>query len=183
MGLSGPVMVEAAYILRILSWAILARAVTSAMSPLVIISSGQVKALGLTLFSVTANVILVLWLVPRFGVLGVALAFLCVEFLFSMLPTILLSQHLASVRMNWLPVLKASLSAVFALICTTALGQKGTIWSAAIAVLIYLSLTVFTGALSLSKLHTILESIKDRMSVRDDSSRNSTEFSGPQEHE
>lgn len=169
MGLVGPEMVKAAYILRILSWAILVKAVASAMYPLVIVAGGEAKAFWLIVLSAVTNVVVVLWVVPRYGLLGVALAFVSVEFLLSMIPSILVSQHLAKVRMDWLPLLKACLSAVLALVCSTALGQKGTIWGSAVALLIYLVLTVITGALSLNKLRGVLDSIRTRTSATDNS--------------
>ena len=167
MGLIGRELGDAAYLLRILSWAILARAVTAAMYPLIVISGKQAKVLGLTLLTVLANVTLVLWLVPVYGVVGVAIAFVVIEFVFSMIPTILISQHAASVRMNWFPLLKVFLSAVLALACTSALGQTGTFWGGAVAVLLYFAFAAVTGVFSISKLRRILESTKRSQSGMD----------------
>ena len=175
MGLVGPTMVEAAYVLRILSWAIMAKAVTSAMSPLVIISGSESKAFWLILISAMANVILFLWLVPRLGLLGGALAFVSVEFLIAMVPAILVGQYLASIRMNWLPLLKAFLCALLALVSSTALGQKGTVWGSLVALSIYLALAVASGALSLSKVRGILDSIRARLSASENTMDDSTQ--------
>jgi len=181
MGLIGQDFIEAAYILRILSWAILGRAVTTAMSPLIIVSGSQGKALGLALFSLIPSVFLMLWLVPLYGVLGAALAVICTEFLFSMIPAIFASLYLTSIKLNWLPVAKVLFCAVLALVFATILGQKGTIWGAAIAVLSYLALVLFTGALPLSKLHVILESIRTRKSPAPPPPGGPTKLSGQEE--
>jgi O-antigen/teichoic acid export membrane protein len=182
MSLIGPELADAAYLLRILSWAVMARAVTAAMYPLVVIAGKQEKALGLTLLTVLASVTLVLSLVPAYGVLGVAYAFVCIEFVFSMIPTILISQHVALYKPNWFPVVKALLSAALSLACTAALGLMGTIWGGAIALALYLALVLLTGAVSLSKLRVIVEIIKTRKSGSDDPAGNSDLQQGPEEH-
>ncbi|MFO5011404.1 hypothetical protein RCK73_25795, partial [Salmonella enterica subsp. enterica serovar 1,4,[5],12:i:-] len=56
MGLLGRDFVTAAPVLRLLAWVLLLRAVTTAMSPLIVIAGYQGRALWLTLGSVVMQV-------------------------------------------------------------------------------------------------------------------------------
>lgn len=105
MGLMGPDFVGGAGLLQLMAWALLARAVTTAMAPLIIIAGRQAGAMLLTLASLGAQVAALLLLVPRLGVTGAGLGYVLVELLLGTGAVSWVAQAVSGVAIDWRPVL------------------------------------------------------------------------------
>jgi O-antigen/teichoic acid export membrane protein len=103
MRLLGPDFAEGAGLLRLMAWLLLARAVTTAMSPLILVARRQGQGMVLTALSLGAQVIALLLLVPRFGVLGAGMGYLAVELLFGTLLVSRMAQRAAGMALDWRP--------------------------------------------------------------------------------
>jgi O-antigen/teichoic acid export membrane protein len=162
VGLVGPEMAEAAAVLRLLSWAVLARTIATMMSPLVIVTGRQNQALWLTILLVACKAAAFAWLIPRYGYLGAAIGDVAVEAVIGMVPMVLLSQYLAGVWLEWKPIFKTLLAALLALLLCNLLGFIGTFWAALLIVPVYLLFALALGALPLKKLRQLAEAITTR---------------------
>lgn len=72
MGLMGPDFVAGAPLLQLMAWTLLARAITTAMSPLIIVAGRQGRAMLLTILSLAGQCAALFLLVPVMGVIGAA---------------------------------------------------------------------------------------------------------------
>lgn len=104
MGLMGPEFLAGVAVLRLMAWTLLLRAITTVMSPLIVIAGWQGKAMGLTLLSLIGQGAALLLLVPRFGVLGAAIGYLVVELLLGTAIVSWLGQRAVQIRLDWRPV-------------------------------------------------------------------------------
>lgn len=163
MRLLGPEMEAGAAVLRLLSWTVLARSVTTIMSPLIVIAGGQSRALWWTLLSVLCNLALLLWLIPRYGILGAAAAYLITEFLISMAPIAVLGQSMTGIRLRWLGACKLVLAALAALWTSFILGGLGSAGAGALAFIFYIVFAAITGAVPLQALRRMLAGVKSRL--------------------
>lgn len=98
VGADGP---EPAMLLRILALVVIARAVTTSMSPLIVIAGRQGAALWLTVVSVIVQLAAILLLFPRFGLPAVGAAFLLVELTIGVLPVSLIGLRATGIRLNF----------------------------------------------------------------------------------
>lgn len=94
---------NAADLLRLLAWLVLARAVTTAMSPLIVVGGKQAIGLVLTTISILVQVAAIVLLVPRLGIVGVGWGYLCVELTLGVVPVSLLGLWATGIRLKWLP--------------------------------------------------------------------------------
>lgn len=113
MGLMGPDFLAGVGLLRLMAWVLLARAVSTAMSPLIVIAGRQGRSMFLTLGSLAAEVVALLVLVPRMGVMGAGLGYLLVELLLGSILISVVAQRVSGVRIDWRPV--AAMLAISAL--------------------------------------------------------------------
>lgn len=163
MRLLGPEMEAGASVLRLLSWTVLARSVTTIMSPLIIIAGGQSRAFRWTLLSVLCNLALLLWLIPRYGIAGAAAAYIVTEFLVSMAPIVWLGQSMTGIRLRWLPACKLMLAALAALWASHTLAGHGSAGAGMLAFVCYLLFAAIAGALPLRALRRMLAGVKGRL--------------------
>jgi O-antigen/teichoic acid export membrane protein len=129
---------------------------------MIVIAGGQAKALWLTVLSVICKLLMLVWLIPVYGIMGAIAAYLATEFLVSMLPVILVSQYMAAVRLHWRGVIKTFLSAVTALGVSWLLGGYGGAAGGVLAFTLYAVLAVLSGALSPGQAGRIAAGIKSR---------------------
>lgn len=161
MHLIGPSLAEAAGLLRLMAWVVLARSVTTAMSPLIIIAGRQGSALWLAVVSVVAQIGLLLALVPRYGATGAAIGYLTIELVLGVVPVSAIGQYVAGVRVRWSAPARLAGSAVIAVSLCTLLPFSGTLWSGLLAVALYIALSVISGAVSPRHLQSVLYQIID----------------------
>ncbi|MGE4324299.1 MAG: oligosaccharide flippase family protein [Sphingobium sp.] len=105
MGLMGPDFVRGAGLLQIMAWALLARAVTTAMAPLIIVAGRHARAMLLTVASLGAQVAALLMLVPRLGVTGAGVGYVLVELILGTGAVSWTAQTVTGVAIDWRPVL------------------------------------------------------------------------------
>jgi O-antigen/teichoic acid export membrane protein len=103
MRLPGPAFAQGAGLLQIMAWLLLARAVTTAMSPLILVARRQGQGMALTAVSLAAQIGALLLLVPRFGVMGAGIGYLAVELLFGTMAVSLMAQRAAGIVLDWRP--------------------------------------------------------------------------------
>lgn len=160
MDLIGPTMHEASAILRLMSWVVIARSVTTSMSPLIIIAGAPNRMLWLAVLSVVCQIGGLLWLIPLYGAWGATITYLLIELVISLGPIIVISQYLTGIRLNWRIPVRALLAAVIALQICRLLNLTGTLAGAVFTFIAYAILAVAMRAVSLNKLRKIAESLK-----------------------
>jgi len=163
----GESMSESATILRALSWAILARALTIAMAAPIIICGGQRKTMWLTLFVVILSVILVVYLVPRYGIFGAVGTYLFTEIVATALPVIFVSLYMADYRLNWPPVIKLFVAAVLATAITASLPIDGSAIGGIFSLALYASIAYVIGGISNKRVETLLAIIRNRSTTQE----------------
>ncbi|MES2174358.1 MAG: oligosaccharide flippase family protein [Pseudomonadota bacterium] len=104
MGLMGPDFVAGAPLLQLMAWTLLARAITTAMAPLIVIAGRQGRAMLLTLLSLAGQCAALFLLVPHMGVTGAALGCLLVELLLGTVAVSAIAQRATGVAIDWRPI-------------------------------------------------------------------------------
>jgi len=165
MSLLGPSMGEAAGLLQLLAWVVLARTVTTAMSPLIVVAGRQGKALWLAVASVLLQLAALIVLVPRFGVTGAAIGYLTIELVLGVVPISLIGQYVARVRVQWSAPARLLGSAVFAVGICDMLPFAGTLASGMLAFALFLALAVASGGASPNKLRGAFDQIVNRRQI------------------
>ncbi len=162
VALVGPEMAAAATLLRILSFGVIARSISTMMSPLVIVAGRQHQALWLTIILVICKAAAFSWLIPRHGRLGAAIGDVGVEAVVGMVPMILISQYLAGVWLQWKRICVTVLCAFLALLACRLLGIMGTIWAGMLVAPVYLGLALTLGGVPLERLRELHRSVVGR---------------------
>lgn len=126
MGLFGAEFLAAADILRILAAVVFLRAITAAMSPLMIIANRHRFGLWLTSSAVTLQLALLVILVPQFGLMGAALGYLAVEATISTLGVWIFAAKVSGVRPDWTVPVRLGLALAIAAALTELSGISGT---------------------------------------------------------
>jgi len=158
----GDSMSESAWILRALSWAILARAMTIAMSSPIIICGGQRKTMWLTFIVLIFSALLVIYLVPIYGIIGAVGAYLFVEIVITAIPVIFVSLYMANYRLSWLPVIKIFVATGISIAITSSSRIDGTAIGSIISVILFASIAYSIGGISNQKIRTLIDIVKNR---------------------
>ncbi|WP_328280013.1 lipopolysaccharide biosynthesis protein [Sphingobium sp.] len=145
MRLLGPDFAAAAPLLRLMAWVLLARAVTTAMSPLILIAGRQGRAMRLTLAALGAQLSALLLLVPRFGGLGAAIGYLAIELTLGTVAVSALAQSSTGVRLDWRPVAGVAAAAILIALLIGATPLGGTLTGGALAGLLTVAVTFALG--------------------------------------
>jgi O-antigen/teichoic acid export membrane protein len=156
MSLIGSSIGEAAGLLRLLSWVVLARTVTTAMSPLIVIGGAQNKVLWITICAILLQVVALLELVPGHGATGAAIGYLTIEIALGVIPVSVIGQQVTGVRLHWSAPVKLLVAAAIVILLCGLLPFAGTLASGALAVALYLAFAVVSGAVSPRKLRRII---------------------------
>lgn len=101
MGLMGPEMREDAALMRVMALALVARAVTSILSPLVIVTGRAAWGLWLTGLGLCVKTTLLALLIPSQGLMGVGYAWLATDLLAGVIPAVIITQRMTGVRLSW----------------------------------------------------------------------------------
>ncbi len=158
----GDSMSESAVILRALSWAIIARAMTIAMSSPIIICGGQRKTMWLTFIVVIFSTFLVIYLVPIYGIFGAVGAYLFVEIIVTAIPVVFVSLYMANYRLSWMPVMKIFFAGGVAITVTSLSSIDGTAMGGILSFILFFSIAYLTGGISNQKVRTIINVVKSR---------------------
>jgi O-antigen/teichoic acid export membrane protein len=149
-------------VLQLLAWALLARVVVTLFAPMVVISGRQVHTLWLTGLVVVAKAIALVLLVPGMGALGAAWAVLVSEIAIGLVPTVLLCQHVAGVRLAWQRALRSLAAAAIVVGCAHAFELSLTLWQGLLAALLFCGLALALGAVPVSELRRVAEALAQR---------------------
>ncbi len=162
MGLMGPDIGAAADVLRLMAWVVLARSVTTTMSPLIIIAGHQAKMLWITASAVLLQLAALFVLVPRFGLFGAVGAYLAIEVALGLLPVTIIGQRVTGLRLRAGPPVKLIACAVAAVAVMWALPLANSLAAAILAGLLYAALVLVTGAVSISDIRGVLDTVLRR---------------------
>jgi O-antigen/teichoic acid export membrane protein len=162
MGLMGPEIGAAADVLRLMAWVVLARSVTTAMAPLIIIAGHQSKTLWITAGAVILQMAALFVLVPRYGLLGAASSFLVIELALGVIPVSIIGQRVTGVRLRIAPPAKLVACAVVSVVAVGALPIAGSLTAAILAGLLYAVLALVTGAVSISDIRGVAGTVLRR---------------------
>ncbi|WP_311268070.1 oligosaccharide flippase family protein [Sphingobium sp. WCS2017Hpa-17] len=139
MGLMGPDFVAGAPLLQLMAWTLLARAITTAMSPLIVVAGRQGRAMLLTMLSLAGQCAALFLLVPVMGVIGAAWACLLVELLLGTIAVSWIAQHVTGLTIDWRSVAALIGSAVVAALLVGASPLAGSLMGGAAAAAIVLA--------------------------------------------
>ena len=150
-----------ASVLQLLSWAVLARVVVTLVSPMVVIAGRLKYTVWITGTVVAAKWIALTAMAPQ-GAIGAATAYLIAEVGVGLIPTVVLCQRAAGIRLNWMVPLKVLLSASAIAAATRLLGLEGTLLQGALATASYLALATVLGAVRMQPLRQLYASVGGR---------------------
>ncbi len=168
MGLLGPEMVEAAFILRLLSWVVFFRAITSVVAPLIIITGRTKHALWLVAIAVSTKAALLTLLIPRYGVAGAAVGYIISEIVASMIPAVLFTQYLIGYWINWSIVVKAAAAVAIALGVCYLTNTMGSPLGGLIASVVFLAAAVSFKAVSFAEMKRVVQGVRERFGPFED---------------
>jgi O-antigen/teichoic acid export membrane protein len=127
MGLMGPDFVAGAPLLKLMAWTLLARAITTAMAPLIVVAGRQGRAMLLTMLSLAGQCAALFLLVPVMGVMGAAWACLLVELLIGTVAVSWIAQSVTGLTLDWRPVAALIGSAIAAALLVSASPLAGSL--------------------------------------------------------
>lgn len=156
MRLIGPSLEDAAGLLELMACVLVARTLTAALSPLIIVAGRQTATLWLGMIAIALHAILLIVLIPRFGVIGVAVSYLLVEFVAGAVPLAMYGQFVSGVRLNWGPPLIIIGAAVAATAISSSFPISGTVWNGIAAGVLYLAFLFATGVVSPRRLQGLV---------------------------
>ncbi len=160
MGLMGPAIAQATPVLQLMTVVVLARAVTTVMSPVLIVAGWQRMAVWQTLALVLLQTVAQLLLVPRYGIIGAVGGFLAVELLLGAVPVSLFAQAVGGFRLAWgVPLLLVGCAGGAAWLASL-LPTRGGFWGGIIAGTLYLGIAIATGSFSPRALKTLLGELR-----------------------
>ncbi|NDW52445.1 lipopolysaccharide biosynthesis protein [Aliiroseovarius sp. PrR006] len=165
MGLFGADFLAAAGILRVLAIVVFLRAITAAMSPLLVIANRHSFGLWLTSSAVALQLGLLVILVPQFGLIGAALGYLVVEATISTVGVWLVATHVSGVRPDWTVPLRFGLALITAAAVTELLGYSGTWVGFFMTPVLLLLLAVMLGVLTRQRGSSVAAVLARRASV------------------
>ena len=160
MDLMGARVGEASGVLQLMTIVVLARAITTSMSPLLIVSHRQGRALWLTVLSVALQFGALMVLVPLYGIMGAAIGYLGIELLVSVVPVSVIGQVATGVRLNWSTPLRLIACGGVAVGLCAFLPLERSIWAGILAGLIYLALVLGTFTISIASLRSLAADIR-----------------------
>jgi O-antigen/teichoic acid export membrane protein len=155
MGLLGPDLVRGAPALRVLALLCFVKTVTSTAGPVLYVVRAQKKALQFIAVALLVKTGVMAVLAPRFGYMGVAYGALAVETCFAAVPTIYFLQKLTGFHVQWTVPVKVVLITLIAAAAPQLLGLHG-LADALVAPLVYGVLVLFTGAVRVSEVRSVL---------------------------
>jgi O-antigen/teichoic acid export membrane protein len=143
-------------VLQLMAVVVLARAVTTAMSPMIVVAGRQGTALWLTVASIVLQMGALLVLVPAYGITGAVLGYLAIELLLGVVPVSVFGQHAAGVWLRWSVPLQLIGCAGFAVAVCSLLPTSGTLAGGVLAGAVFLAAAIGTGSLSLRQARSVL---------------------------
>ncbi|OFW27877.1 MAG: hypothetical protein A3H97_16570 [Acidobacteria bacterium RIFCSPLOWO2_02_FULL_65_29] len=141
-------------VLQLLSWAILARVVVTLVSPMVVISGRLHYTVWITVTVVVAKWLALTAMAPQ-GAIGAAAAYLIAEIGVGLIPTVILCQRAAGLRLNWSVPVKILASAATVAAATKVLALEASLLNGALALVAFLVLAAALGAVRMQPLRQL----------------------------
>jgi O-antigen/teichoic acid export membrane protein len=161
MALIGPGVLQAAPVLRLMCGILLVRTVSTAMSPLIVISGRQGAAMVLTVLSIALQGVFLAILVPRYGAMGAVFGYLAVEVI-CVIPVIILGQRASGAKLRWRGPLTLGACGAAAIFLSSLTPVWGDWTGGVVCPLIFLAFCFATGGVSVRKLQRILADLRSR---------------------
>jgi O-antigen/teichoic acid export membrane protein len=156
MRLLGPDLAPGAPVLRLLAVVLFFKAVSATLGPVLYIVRAETHALRMVGIALASKVVLILFLVPRFGYMGVAASALIVDFSTAVVTLYLLRQS-SGFRLRWkVPIKAAAITAVAAFAPSLLIPTHGFL-SAVFAVGLFVGLSFVTGTVRVSDVLPLLK--------------------------
>lgn len=146
LGLMGEEFLNAVTLLQVMAMATFLKGLASIMGPVIITSGGIRVSFWLTAFAVSVKVGLLLFLVPRFGIMGAAAANIGAESL-NLVLTTWVARRRIGFWINWGPALLAALLAGLVVLLLTRLELPGHLSPLLVALSSYFLLALGSGLL------------------------------------
>ena len=140
-----------AVVLQLLSAAVLARAIVTLVSPMVVISGKLMNTVWITAIVVAAKWIGLTFL-ARQGAIGAATAYLIAEVAVGLIPTVIICQRAAGVSLGWSVVLRILAAAASVAAASHWLGLQGSILHGVLAAAAFLAIAWALGAIRMAPL-------------------------------
>lgn len=150
-------------VLRLLSWAILARIVVTVMGPLVVIAGKQLHVVWVTAIVVLSKALALAWLVPGGGAIGAAQAYLISEVGVGLIPTIIICQHVAGFRLRWSVPVRAAAAAALVAGGAAIAGWDVSLFHGVVAACVFMVLALVIGAVRAADLWRLYLSVEQRI--------------------
>ena len=146
-----------AVVLRLMACVMLARAITTTMSPLIIIAGRQGEALWLTALALASQFLGLILVLPTYGLIGASAALLAIELALSAAPVSCIGQRVTGARLNWKSPALICACAGASILFTELTPLTNGFAAAVLAATLYLVLVCFAAADALTGLRRILE--------------------------
>lgn len=170
IGIFGHEMSEAAEVLRLLVWAVFARAINNALIASFIVAGGVKFAFIVAILGVATKFTALWFLIPTMGAKGAAYADVACEWLTGVVPVLLITQRLIGFRVQWIILAKVGAAVAAAIALAELAGVRGGWVGLGIALVVYPSVAMGLGAISLRELRMLGGSVKGRFAARKDGS-------------
>lgn len=166
IGLFGDTVNDSVNILRALSWLILAKAITVSMFTPIIICGGQRLVMWSTLLMLIISTALFIFMVPRYGVIGVVGVLLIMEIPLAAIPMFFVSQYMAKYKLQSSSIMKHFISSSIAVMIVANLSFDGTLMGAILSVILFITVSYITGGISKQKIKLFTNNFKNRSMER-----------------
>ncbi len=154
-----------ANVLQLLSLALLAKVIVTLVSPMVVISGRLFFTVWISVLVVVAKFAGLMVLAPQ-GAVGAAAAYLIAEIGVGLVPTVILCQRAAGMRLRWSVPLRAVAAAGAIAAASRYLRIEGTLLHGVLAFAAFMALAAALGAVQMQPLRQLFASIAQRRSGR-----------------
>jgi len=166
IGLFGQQMSEAALVLRIVVWAVFARAINNALVVSFVIAGGVRYAFIVAILGLAAKALALTVAIPKGGAVGAAYADVICEWLTGVVPMLLITQHLVKSRVDWMILVKTGAAVGLVVGIAELCGVRGTWIGLGIGVVGFPVLALAFRSLSISELKMLSGSVKGRFAPK-----------------
>jgi O-antigen/teichoic acid export membrane protein len=162
MGLFGPAMREEAGVLQVMALVVVARTISTAMVPLIVVAGWQGRAVALTIASLAGQLVGLLAVVPAHGALGAAAVCLVIELATSVVGIGWLAYRATGIGFAWRVPLRLLVAGAVAGAVVLSLPVHGTLAGGMLAGGLFVLLSCLSGVLSPTRLRDVAAALASR---------------------
>jgi O-antigen/teichoic acid export membrane protein len=100
LSILGPTLVDAADVLRVMAVLAVVKAVSMTLGPTLLILHAQRVILGMIATALVTKLIVMAWVVPHYGAIGVACAAVAIDSLLLVVPVLVITARMAGLRLH-----------------------------------------------------------------------------------